>query len=346
MSDTVFQVEPSSNKTEFHLDVFYKLVNDTNSSQETHIKRINLIESDLEDLTPENFEEKTKLGFDIRNASQVRYFLSTVYYIKAKAEGLILMSFDFEDTLTCESWTLEVGYKFDMASGVSVIKAAEYNTIPCKEHWKKAVGFNVASEDKPIRKSVDFSKQQETYFVNFISLFSNLLTYYFVVSLLVNNSKYYKLEKQKVVKKRWIELRKNVENYTNVQQWEKPREVLQIPETVKTASYITIANLLLIISNTMMLVANIFVLLELVPFKLASSSTIEHYIRRFLGVGCFFSWLNIGTLLAALPQFKVVSLFLSGISDNPEINPGSDVPASWCDSSVLRFSVWRLLHVS
>lgn len=142
--------------------------------------------------------------------------------------------------------------------------------------------------------------------MNFISLFCNLLTYSFVVTFLVNNSKYHKLEKQKIVKKRWIELRKNVENYTQIQHWDKPREVIQIPDAVKTASYLTFPNLLLIFSNTLLLIANFFVILELVPYKFALSSTLSRYIRMFLGIGCFFTWLNIGTLLSALPQFRVV----------------------------------------
>lgn len=137
------------------MDVFYKLNIIENQTQAEHIKRINLIESDLESLTADNFEEKTHLGFDIRNASQLRYFLSNVYYIKAKAQGLILMSFDLEDTLKCQSWELEVGYKLDMSSGVVVTKGAEYENIPCKDQWKKAVGFQVLNEDKPMRKSVN-----------------------------------------------------------------------------------------------------------------------------------------------------------------------------------------------
>lgn len=289
------------------MDVFYKLPSADSSFNDSNLlQRIFLNETDLETLTPENFKEKVPLGFDIQNASELRYFLSQVRYIKAKAEGLILLSVDSDDSLSCEEWKMEVGYNLQNQGGMRVDKEAEYRTIPCLDEWKMMVGFPQDSGIKPSKKHVVNSLTQAS-FINLISLFCNLLTYYFVVTLLVNTSKYYMLEKQKTIKSRWVELRKNAEHFSQSQMLEKSKNQSSIPEPEKIVkNYLTFANFLLVFSNTLMLISNIFIIIESLPINIGVTSNLDRYVLKLLGIGCFASWINIGTLLSSLPKFRVV----------------------------------------
>ena len=154
VSDSLFEVEPDSNSTEYKLEVYYKGQDYLTDGHQT-IKYLNLEESVLEDLTEDNFQEKIDLGFDIRNASQLRYFLSSVYLMKAKSEGMVLLSFGSEDSLSCKNWTVEVNYDLNMKDYIEVTQSAEHNEIECRDEWR---GFVFAeanpNEENPIRKKV------------------------------------------------------------------------------------------------------------------------------------------------------------------------------------------------
>lgn len=146
---------------------------------------------------------------------------------------------------------------------------------------------------------------EEAFFINYISLGCNLITYFFLVTLIVNSSKYHKLQKQKAIKKRWMELRKNAQLFKQTKGWTKPEETQ--PETEpQEVKFLTIANVILTLSNSFLLLSNIFVLLFMLPFEIAKSSKIDDYVRIFLGIGCCLSWFNCVTLMATMKMFRVV----------------------------------------
>ncbi len=133
------------------------------------------------------------------------------------------------------------------------------------------------------------------------------MTYYFLVSLIVNSSKYRKLERNKSIKIRWMELRKNAQLFKQTKGWERTEESKaknqNMPDEVKI---LTIANVILMLSNSFLLMANIFVLLFNLPFEIAKSSKIDNYVRILLGLGSCLSWFNCVTLMATLKDFRVV----------------------------------------
>lgn len=123
-------------------------------------KVLDLLEADLENLDEENFEEKIELGFDIRNASQLRYFISTVFFMKARAEGLILLSFDTEDSMVCQNWTIEVDFDLNLKEDIKVTQEAEFNEIPCLSEWRHQLYEDlVPPEENPIREKVKVGQQ-------------------------------------------------------------------------------------------------------------------------------------------------------------------------------------------
>lgn len=120
----------------------------------THLQTLNLTEKELETLTDENFAVNTKLGFDIRNASQLRWFLSDLLYIRAKATNLILLSFDHEDSLNCQTWNVGINFNFEDDEDVIISKSTEYSTIPCEKSWKEMIGYFTDRDEAPVRQKV------------------------------------------------------------------------------------------------------------------------------------------------------------------------------------------------
>ena len=151
---------------------------------------------------------------------------------------------------------------------------------------------------------------KEAYFINYISLCCNLVTYWFLVTLIVNTAKFRSLEAKKKIKQRWMNLRKNSQMFQQVKGWQKPEDI-QEPEAASNpqVQFMTTANIILMLSNTFLLLSNIFVLFFHLPFEMAKSSMIDGYVRQFLGVGCCLSWINCVTLMASLRKFRVVGSF-------------------------------------
>lgn len=141
------------NKTFYRLEAYYKTQNYREGMKQ--YKVLDLLEADLENLDEENFQEKIDLGFDIRNASQLRYFISTVFFMKARAEGLILVNFDTEDSMVCQNWTIEIDFDLNLKEDIKVNQEAEYNEIQCLKEWRKQFfGDLTPPEENPIREKV------------------------------------------------------------------------------------------------------------------------------------------------------------------------------------------------
>lgn len=267
------------------------------------MQQIQLKEKELEQLDEDNFAKNTHLYFDIRNASQLRYFLSNLFFIRASADNLILLSFDNEDTLNCQNWTININYNFREADEVGVTKTAEYNNIPCEQKWKEQIGYDVEDE-APVRR-------KETYFINYISLFCNLWTYYYIVGIIVNMSKYNKLEKQKQNKMRWLEQSRNVEDFMRVSKVFEQKTTKQNLVQHYRHNFFGFSNITLIVSNSFLLCANIILMINALGFDLSSDSSLEKLFKIFLGFGCCLSLINVVTILAKLESFKVVGKALT-----------------------------------
>ena len=153
VSDNLFEVEPPNNLTTYTLEVFKRL--DMVTPGPGLMQFITLEEQALINLTPDNFAENTQLGFDIRNASQLRFFISQLLYIKIKAKNLILLSFDNEDSLTCQNWTLNINFNLNEVDEVIVTKQSEYNKIRCLDGWKSLINYDIEVEESPVRENVD-----------------------------------------------------------------------------------------------------------------------------------------------------------------------------------------------
>lgn len=305
MSDSLFQVEPPNNITNYTLEVFRKVKSDTGRNL-SHIQTIVLEEQDLVELNQDNFAEKTKLDFDIRNASQLRWFLADLFYIRARATNLFLLSFDNEDSLNCQKWNLEVNFNFEDDDDVLVSKSTEYTKIKCEESWKQIIGYKTDGEEAPVRQKVGLA-EQESYFLNYISLMCNLYTYYFVVGLIVNLSKFHRLEKQKLVKERWVASRQNAEDFKRFKSWDRNVSVAGRPREM---SFFSFSNIVLLLSNTFLLLANIFIIISTLPLELAYDSFYEGYVNYFLGLGVSMSWINAATVLSTIETFQVVPFAL------------------------------------
>jgi hypothetical protein len=155
ISDSIFEVEPTSEKTLYRLETYYKA--QIYKEGALPYKVLDLLEADLENLDENNFVEKIDLGFDIRNASQLRYFLSSVYFIRARAEGLILLSFDTEDSMVCQNWTVEVHYDLNLREDISIHQQADYSEIPCRDDWKEQIYPDLEpTEENPVREKVAY----------------------------------------------------------------------------------------------------------------------------------------------------------------------------------------------
>ena len=107
-----------------------------------------------------------------------------------------------------------------------------------------------------------------------------------------------------MIKKRWMELRKNAQTFQQIKGWEKPEEKENRHQS--SIDFLTVSNIILMLSNSFLLLANIFMLFFNLPFEIAKSSIIDDYVTMFLGIGCCLSWINCVTILAQLNRFKVV----------------------------------------
>jgi len=305
VSDNIFQYEPiagqQGNYTQYTLEVFHKMSSTEQTSPIEHVDVIPLTEADLTSLTVDNFGENTGLNFDIGNATQLRYFLSDLYFISAKASNLTLLSFDNENSLVCQNWTMKIDFSFSQEDEVQVTKTVEYSQIPCLSQWKQELNYTDEDyDDSPIR-------YKEFYFINYVSLLCNLVTYYYVMDLILSLAKLTSLDRQKTIKQRWITQRENVQKYIDHKAWAENYTEQKEAQKIDSGVLFNFSNVVLIFANTFLLLANIFVILNTLKWRLGSDGEYEYYTRVFLGLGTSLSWANVVSLLAQLKTFRVVS---------------------------------------
>ena len=307
VSDNLFQVEPPNNQTTYCIEVFRKLDQSADAPQHGFLQTYNLPEVNLTSLTAENFADNTGLGFDISNATQLRQFLSEVYLVKAHSRNLLLLSFDNEDTLNCQNWHIDIYFNFNTQTDDDVVvsKDVNFNKVPCRREWKQMIGYDVDDNDNPVRT-------QETYFMNFVCMAVNLIAYWYVLELGLNISRFDRLETARKAKLRWVEKSQNMRNLMNkgrlstFSQAELTRHAVEVSAQPLGQRMWSFPNVVLIVSNSFLLLANVFICIGSINLKGVFESETDRYVRTFLGLGCSLSWVNAGTLLVKFGRFRVV----------------------------------------
>lgn len=183
---------------------------------------------------------------------------------------------------------------------------------------------------------------QESYFLNYLSLMCNLYTYYFVVGLIVNLSKFHRLEKQKLVKERWVASRQNAEDFKRFKSWDRNESA---GSREREMSFFSFSNIVLLLSNTFLLLANIFIVISTLPLELAYDSFYEGYVSYFLGLGVSMSWINAATVLSTIETFQVVRATQAGLRKHPQVRVERRDAAVRRGAAFLRLLVRRVLHV-
>lgn len=108
---------------------------------------ISLDPQKLKELNEDNFQTNSGLNFDIRNKSQLRQFVSGLYSLKARIRGLPLMSFDNQDTLSCQLWNMDLNLDFMERATAWISKYAEYTRLECKEEWRDLIDYEEEEYD-------------------------------------------------------------------------------------------------------------------------------------------------------------------------------------------------------
>lgn len=152
LADNLFHVPiPGDFNTSYSIELFHKINPShkiTNISEiKKYVTMINLDTQNLLDLTEENFHVNSGLNFDIRNKSELRHFVSGLYSMKARIRNLPLMSFDNQDTLTCQIWNFDISFDFMERATTWVTKYAEYSRLICKPDWKDQVYYEEDESD-------------------------------------------------------------------------------------------------------------------------------------------------------------------------------------------------------
>ena len=152
LSDTLFHVEiPMVYNSTYSIELFNKVNYDQVVANGTafpkHVTRLDLDPQLLLDLTEDNFQTNSGLNFDIRNKSQLRYFVSGLYSIKIRIKDLPLMSFDTQDTMSCQLWNFDINFDLTEKTTAWVSKSAEYRRLVCKPDWRDLVDYEEEEYD-------------------------------------------------------------------------------------------------------------------------------------------------------------------------------------------------------
>ena len=126
----------------------------------------------------------------------------------------------------------------------------------------------------------------------------------------MNLSKFHRLEKQKMIKVRWVASRQSAEDFKRFKSWDRTDSTAS---RAREMSFFSFSNIVLLLSNTFLLLANIFIIISTLPLELAYDSFYEGYVNYFLGLGVSMSWINAATVLSTIETFQVVLAVHTGV---------------------------------
>ena len=152
LSDQLYHVEiPGTYNTSYAIELFNKIDYSQQWSNESrlpkHVTMFNLDREKLINLTEDNFYINSGLNFDIRNKSQLRQFVSGLYSLKTRIRNLPLMSFDNQDTLSCQLWNFDINFDFMERATAWVTKYAEYTRLVCKSDYRDLIDYEEEEYD-------------------------------------------------------------------------------------------------------------------------------------------------------------------------------------------------------
>ena len=303
IGDGLLMVQPDEGDVTIRMEIFQVYDSVPSDDQSRHSQIYDLDTAQLENLTTDNFEDIVPIGLDITNASQVRSFISNNNMVHLSAKNVYLMFVDPEAILVCSNWSLSV--EFDMNRNIDMLvrNTAEYNLIPCKDDWYGMVGYDTS--DKSLTgKSV---RIREIFFINYLSVAINLCTFYHIVVLIITILKHGRLEKAKLIKEKWMRMRRLQEKYQSQNQLQMAGTTEAALEQSNRLVLFTFPNTLLFVSNTFLLLANFCIISISLRLFIVFDSQMQKYAQVLLGLGCCLSWANTCTVVAIFDNFTVVT---------------------------------------
>ena len=126
----------------------------------------------------------------------------------------------------------------------------------------------------------------------------------YLLNDLILIGKYNRLEKEKIARERWILQRKDAVEFQRHEGYLRSGLVgRSFNSIVKSFSR---TSLLLLVSNFLLMMANALAIMKLFEMEIADFD-LDKTFRRLMGVGSFFAWVNVLSLLSLLESFTVVS---------------------------------------
>lgn len=159
--------------------------------------------------------------------------------------------------------------------------------------------------------------------MNFVCMGVNLIAYWYVLELGLNISRYNKLEEERKSKLRWVQKSLNMRNLmrkgklSTFSQAELAQSAVENSAQPLGQRMWSFPNITLIVSNSFLLLANVFICIGSFGLQGVFESETDRYVRTFLGLGCSLSWVNAGTLLVRFGRFRVVGYTLTSRSAKP-----------------------------
>ena len=148
---------------------------------------------------------------------------------------------------------------------------------------------------------------QEVYFFNTLFLLVNIAAFRFSTKRYVRILRYHYLKREREIKTRWLEQRKNVQEFKKTRNIFKHSNI-DSTEPDEDEELVThdLSFFVLIGSNISLFLANIFSYSSLLPVTGVSDLDFQRWVNIFLGVGSFFSWMNILNIMSLWKELSVV----------------------------------------
>lgn len=151
---------------------------------------------------------------------------------------------------------------------------------------------------------------QEIYFFNTLFLLVNIAALRYITKRYVRILRYRYLRKERKIKARWIEQRKNVQEFKRNKSFLR---LTNIDMTDPDEKLVTndLSFFVLMASNISLSLANIFSYSSLMRVTGVSDLDFQRWVNMCLGLGSFLSWMNILTIMSLWKELSVVGSTLT-----------------------------------
>ena len=157
VGDNIFQAQisdPQYNQT-YTMEVFKKFAADESTQEILNNYQVFSFEGKaLLTINATNFAENSQLGFDITDMGQLRNFTQELTFLNLKSQDMVIMYFDLEQSLVCQSLDLSISFNFNTINKVKVDKQVQQRTISCKPQWLATIGYSAEKTTMRMRRRV------------------------------------------------------------------------------------------------------------------------------------------------------------------------------------------------